>query len=101
LTQINQVINNWNDALGEGRHRQAFSREFLTLKQQCEFSQLNYSFWTSSSYFLTLGSIFEAQKIYKMRRREIHNLPARLLRKEWKNYALAHDYTIKKARFLH
>ena len=34
-----------------------------------------------------------------MQRREIHDLPARLLRKEWENYALAHSYTIKKARF--
>ena len=27
------------------------------------------------------------KKLYKMQRREIHGLPARLLRKEWENYA--------------
>ena len=100
MTQINKLINNWNDALGEGRHRQGFSREFLTLKQPCEYSQSNYSFWISPSYFSTLASIFKAKKLYKMQRREIHDLPVRLLRKEWENYALAHGYTIKKARFL-
>ena len=83
MTQINEVINNWNDALGEGRHRQAFSLEFLTLKQPCEFSQLNYSFWVSTSYFLTLASVFKAKKVYQIRRREIHDLPvpARLFTK--------------------
>ena len=35
-----------------------------------------------------------------MQRREMHDLPARLLRKEWENYALARRYTTKKARFL-